>query len=161
MLRIGLLVAAVVVSSSHPRARPPGGTSFSPEWEPADPIPWEMNEAVTFTDVHVPVHRGIAAGIELSLIRRYQAKIAPCSIRRCLFGKSCSSFATEAIETRGGLLGLLLVLDRYFYRENPRSMRLYEWRSSPDGIMRPDDEWFLSRRLPEQEPPFNSKGARQ
>jgi putative component of membrane protein insertase Oxa1/YidC/SpoIIIJ protein YidD len=149
MPKMDSLSAAVVIFCFYSSSRPLAGTPVSSGQEPADPIPWEMKESVAVAQVPAPVHCGIAASLELSLIRLYQEQVAPRSIRRCMFGRSCSSFATEAIGERGALCGLLLALDRYFYRENPRSMRLYEWRPTPDRGSRPEDEWFLGRRSPE------------
>lgn len=108
-----------------------------------DAIPWEAGESDCASEAYEGPRHGFAARLELAALRFYVGRISPASIPRCLFAESCSSYATRAVRTKGSLLGVLYVIDRYFYRENPRSRRLYVCRPFADERGRMDDSMFL------------------
>ncbi|MFN6991869.1 MAG: membrane protein insertion efficiency factor YidD, partial [Fervidobacterium sp.] len=78
----------------------------------------------------------------LNAISYYQRSISEKSVSRCPFEISCSQFATIAIE-KYGLLGFIIFIDRYFYRENVSAFSLYNKKETKNGIIKLDDKIYL------------------
>lgn len=105
-------------------------------WEPSDVHP------IGSRLLPVPV-TGLSQDIALGLIHFYQARISPASISRCPFSVSCSNFASRAISRKGLALGLVMFIDRYYYRENATAFGTYDLVTADDGILRIDDGVYL------------------
>ena len=81
----------------------------------------------------------------LSLIHIYQKKISPNStMARCPFKTSCSHFAYQSISDKGFLVGSLLFLDRYYYRENPSTPYNYPFYENDRGVLKINDDFYLT-----------------
>lgn len=65
------------------------------------------------------------------------------SIHRCLFHVSCSHFAQAAVERQGLIVGAVMFIDRYFYRENQAARALYPLVGEDDGTYRLSDATFV------------------
>lgn len=74
----------------------------------------------------------------LAMVSLYREEVGPRSVRRCPFVVSCSTLAETELKERG-LLGLLVFLDRFFYRENLAARHHYPRRRAPDGALLLDD----------------------
>ena len=61
----------------------------------------------------------------IKLVRFYQKNISAGQPRRCRFEPTCSAYAIEALEKRGGVVGLLLTFYRIL-RCNPFSKGGYD-----------------------------------
>ncbi len=72
----------------------------------------------------------------------YRDHMSGHSISRCPFAVSCSRFAAEAVE-RHGAVGLLLFIDRYFYREHAFAFNHYPFRILHGGFLKLDDTPYL------------------
>jgi hypothetical protein len=107
--------------------------------EPADE-PWEPALA-TPSPPPAPAPSGFApvADLALAAIDHYRSAIGPKSIARCPYLCTCSAFARRAIEVHGFVLGLVLFVDRFFYRENRQLVQHYEPVIGDDGRMRWSD----------------------
>jgi putative component of membrane protein insertase Oxa1/YidC/SpoIIIJ protein YidD len=77
----------------------------------------------------------------LGWIGYYQRHIAVNSVQRCPFALSCSRYAQDRIG-RLGLYGVLLFIDRYFYRETVFARQTYPYTVRPDGTMALDDGYL-------------------
>lgn len=75
----------------------------------------------------------------LSLVSLYREDIGPRSIRRCPFAVSCSTLAERELK-KNGIVGLLVFLDRFFYRENLAAPHHYPRRRGPEGQLLLDDQ---------------------
>jgi putative component of membrane protein insertase Oxa1/YidC/SpoIIIJ protein YidD len=103
--------------------------------------PWEAEDS----QPHQFEQRTIQpANTALRLIRFYQERIAPKSIRRCPFHISCSAFAYTAIKKHGLFLGICYFIDRNLYRENPGITRHYRTIISEEGTYKLDDDFYLN-----------------
>jgi putative component of membrane protein insertase Oxa1/YidC/SpoIIIJ protein YidD len=78
----------------------------------------------------------------IKAINYYQEKISPQSISRCPFEISCSNFAKKAIEKKG-VFGLIIFLNRYYFRENAECFSKYKIVQTQEGILKLDDASFL------------------
>ena len=105
-------------------------------WEPSDihPVGSRM-----ISDPVVELSQVLALG----LIHVYQDRISPASISRCPFSISCSNFALRAISRRGLAFGLVMFIDRYYYRENATAFGNYDLVQADDGILKIDDSEYL------------------
>ena len=88
-----------------------------------------------------------------ALIRFYQTDIGPNSISRCPFLVSCSNFAMQAIEKYGFFPGILLFIDRIYYRENSAAYLFYPKKRNSGLFLRLDDRYFLSGELIDEHTP--------
>lgn len=108
-------------------------------WEPDD---LEHDEAL------YQKSKGLVSPVNLvflSLIRFYQKRISSNStIERCPYKTSCSSFAYQSISEKGVFLGILLFLDRYYYRENPSIPYNYPLYETEEGILKLNDDFYLT-----------------
>lgn len=85
------------------------------------------------------------SSFSLSLIRIYQKRISSNStIERCPYKTSCSSFAYQSISEKGVFIGILLFLDRYYYRENPSIPYNYPLYETEEGILKLNDDFYLT-----------------
>lgn len=75
------------------------------------------------------------------VINLYQMDITGNSIQRCPFKISCSNFAKIAIK-KHGVLGILIFLDRYFFRENISAYINYNFVLTK-GVLKLDDSFYL------------------
>ena len=75
------------------------------------------------------------------VINLYQMDITGNSIQRCPFKISCSNFAKIAIK-KHGVLGILIFLDRYFFRENISAYINYNFVLTK-GVLKLDDSIYL------------------
>jgi len=76
------------------------------------------------------------------LIDFYQKNISVKSIERCPFKTSCSNFARHVFERYGIIKGMMLFIDRYYFREHKYSYRYYIKIIKDDKILL-DDDLFL------------------
>ncbi len=82
--------------------------------------------------------------VTLSLIRVYQKRISPKStMNRCPFKTSCSNFAFQSISRQGFLVGMLLFIDRYYYRENISAPYNYPLYENEEGVLKLNDDYYL------------------
>lgn len=113
------------------------------------PVPqpdgWEPDAAGQALARRKPGQPEATVEVELAraLIRFYQADISPDSISRCPFLVSCSNFALRAIESRGVVAGMLLFIDRIYFRENPDARLFYPVRRDARLFLKLDDTFFL------------------
>ena len=122
-----------------------GGAALSAQDRTSEPEAWEPDALVG-----TPVFPGTGLSeqalhpeIAIDLIRFYQANIGPNSVSRCPFLISCSNFALQAIEKYGFLPGILLFIDRIYYRENPHAAFYYPKRRNNQNYLKLDDSFFL------------------
>lgn len=100
--------------------------------------PFEPDDVVAeLPSEEAPRYRPVTDAL-LAIVELYREEIGPRSIRRCPFVVSCSTLAKEEID-KNGLYGLLVFLDRFFYRENIDAHRHYPSRRSADGALLLDD----------------------
>ena len=100
--------------------------------------PFEPDDVVAeLPSEEAPRYRPVTDAL-LAIVELYREEIGPRSIRRCPFVVSCSTLAKEEID-KNGLYGLLVFLDRFFYRENIDAHRHYLSRRSADGALLLDD----------------------
>jgi len=76
----------------------------------------------------------------IGLYRKYSGQN---SVSRCLFHVTCSHFAERAVGRYGLLIGTVVFIDRYAYRENSDSHLFYPLVGEPDGTYRLDDSPFV------------------
>lgn len=92
--------------------------------------------------------KGLASPISsfsLFLIRIYQKRISTNStMHRCPYKTSCSNFAYRSISDRGFWIGMLMFIDRYYYRENPGSPFNYPLYENMEGILKLNDDYYLT-----------------
>ncbi len=85
------------------------------------------------------------SSLSLSLIRMYQKRISPNStMHRCPYKTSCSNFAYQSISAKGLFGGILLFIDRYYYRENPSVPYNYPLYENAQGILKLNDDYYLT-----------------
>ncbi len=85
------------------------------------------------------------SSISLSLIHIYQKKISPNSTtHRCPYKISCSNFAYKSISRKGFFPGILMFIDRYYYRENPGIPYLYPLYENEEGVLKLNDDFYLT-----------------
>ena len=113
---------------------------FAQELEPIRDA-WEPSDNTKFSnDTAKP--QSIYLDIANSLISFYKKDISNGSISRCPFVISCSSFCKEALNSYG-IWGLVLFIDRYFYRENFDAFSHYKLIGTKSGVLKLDDTLFL------------------
>jgi len=104
----------------------------------AEEAPFEPDDTVAeLPSEEAPRYRPVTDAL-LAAISLYREEIGPRSVRRCPFVVSCSAFAKEEIEKKG-IVGLLVFMDRFFYRENVDARHHYPSRRSADGALLLDD----------------------
>ena len=77
------------------------------------------------------------------LVNAYRDNGLKNSVPRCIFDVTCSHFAERAFSKYGGLVGTIVFIDRYFYRENDAARYLYPRAGEEDGTFRLDDGPFV------------------
>lgn len=77
------------------------------------------------------------------LVTAYRDNEADTTIKRCAFHVTCSYFAEKAFSRYGFLVGGVMFVDRYFYRENSDSRNHYPLIGELDGTFRLDDSPFV------------------
>lgn len=143
MIRSALLTLLVLAASSVAAQEVATGLRPQPEQEL---ISWEPDD--------LPVHQvSLAQGkslvfpltnVSLALVRMYQKKISPNSVlHRCPFKTSCSAFAYESIQANGIIKGLVMFIDRYYFRENPGTPFQYPLHEGQQGILKLNDDFYL------------------
>jgi putative component of membrane protein insertase Oxa1/YidC/SpoIIIJ protein YidD len=105
-------------------------------WEPSDIHP-------VGSPVPAAAQVDVAQSIALDLIHLYQVRISPASISRCPFLVSCSNFALRAIARKGFVVGSVMFIDRFWYRENAAAFGCYELARTDDGFLKIDDGQYL------------------
>ena len=81
----------------------------------------------------------------LSLIQIYQKRISTNStIHRCPYKTTCSNFAYQSISDNVFWVGMLLFIDRYYFRENPGAPYNYPLYENAEGILRLNDDYYLT-----------------
>ena len=138
--------AALLLLAGAPRA---AQRAAGPSAEPADD-PWEPELASAIAPGAPAEPEGFApfADLALAAIAHYRAAIGPKSIARCPFLCTCSAFARQAIETHGLVVGLVLFVDRFFYRENRQLVQHYDPVVGDDGRIHWSDVVEASPALP-------------
>ena len=124
------LFAGTILAQEQPRI-------VTDAWEPEVQSP---SSTVETSRSLPPQH--LSTEILLKIISYYQDKISKESVKRCPFKTSCSKFAQEAI-SRHGVLGVLLFIDRYLYRENDEAFLHYKIVENDGGVLKLDDDFFL------------------
>ena len=113
----------------------------------SEPDAWEPGEGtVRLLHPHPETDGRVPSTLDLfsiAAISYYQQNISRASVSRCPFDISCSRFAVTAIR-RYGVLGYAMFIDRYFYRENAGAFSAYTRRIGPNGIVKLDDQPFLT-----------------
>lgn len=114
------------------------GVPFDEPWESDLPRAAAPSKpAIYQTDTsYSPLRLLVRAGIGL-----YRDHVSRHSVSRCPFAVSCSRFAAEAVE-RHGAAGLLLFIDRYFYREHAFAFTHYPLRLLHGGYLKLDDALY-------------------
>jgi putative component of membrane protein insertase Oxa1/YidC/SpoIIIJ protein YidD len=114
------------------------GIASAPAWAEE---PWEPDPTGTITSPPAPRAPGYRpmADAALAAIELYRTEIGTQSIARCEFATSCSQFAHDAIDRRGFLVGMIVFIDRFFFRENQAAYDHYDWVLTPGGRIRLDD----------------------
>jgi hypothetical protein len=108
--------------------------------------PWEPSEVHTIgcnSFAFAAPKGGALEDIALGMIRFYQTEVSPRSVKRCPFLISCSNFAATAIRDKGLLFGLVVFLDRYYYRENVAAFSLYKLVIVDGYTLKIDDREYL------------------
>ena len=107
-------------------------------------IPWEAEDVYSVKDfdstVSVSTLNVMIKPIDMA-ISLYQSDITGSSIQRCPFKISCSNFAKIAIK-KHGFYGMLIFLDRYFFRENISAFKNYNFVLTK-GVLKLDDTFYL------------------
>jgi len=129
------LLAAILSSGAALSAQ--DRTSVPEAWEPDSLIGTPVFPGTELSE------QALVSEIASNLIRFYQAKVNPNSVSRCPFYISCSNFALLAIEKYGFLPGILLFIDRIYYRENPHAAFYYPKRRNYQNYLKLDDSFFL------------------
>jgi len=110
---------------------------------PRDPLPpdepWEAELAPPAPAPAAPSGFAPLADLALAGIDHYRAVIGPRSVARCPFVCTCSAFASAAIRRYGFWPGLVLFVDRFFFRENRQVVQHYEAMVAEDGRLRFSD----------------------
>ncbi|MBL7998749.1 MAG: membrane protein insertion efficiency factor YidD [Candidatus Kapabacteria bacterium] len=75
------------------------------------------------------------------LISSYQSNAKETSVGRCPYATSCSAFGKDVFH-RYGMIGLLLFLDRYFFREHNFIGLYYPLKELANGSIRYNDDYF-------------------
>lgn len=140
VLRI-LSLIALIQALACGSVRAGGGAASRTEWTPDVEEPWEpeLTTARHFPQDERPAPEYRPIGDVFSwLVDYYRAEIGPDSIRRCPFHETCSAFAQRTLREHGAL-GILWIMDRYFYREHAAAGRYYERVSERSRILKLDD----------------------
>jgi len=103
---------------------------------------WEPSDSTLYQQTSTNPPKSVFLDMADFLILFYKKDISTNSISRCPFAISCSSFCKEAIEEHGAF-GLVLFIDRYFYRENIDAFSHYSLIQTNYGVLKLDDELFL------------------
>lgn len=107
-------------------------------------IPWEAEDVYSNKDFDstksMSTLNVIIKPIDL-VINLYQTDITGNSVQRCPFKISCSNFAKIAIK-KHGFYGMLIFLDRYFFRENISAFKNYNFVLTK-GVLKLDDTFYL------------------
>lgn len=139
LILIVLLLSVCQAQEIHNEKEVAGRYVEIDSWEPDD---LEHDEALDQKT------KGLVSPIgpfSLSLIRIYQKRVSPNStMHRCPYKTSCSNFAYQSISENGLLLGILLFIDRYYYRENPSVPYNYPLYENAEGILKLNDDYYLS-----------------
>ncbi len=108
--------------------------------------PWEPEDIRNFKhpEPRIPNPGSVFSDVAVDLIGFYQSSIGPKSIQRCPFYISCSNFALQAIRRYGFYKGICLFIDRNLYRENPGILNHYDLIRMPSGVLKLDDEKYLT-----------------
>jgi hypothetical protein len=103
--------------------------------------PWSFNNPPPPPAAEKP--RSLLGDVFEGLVTAYRKNEAATTIRRCSFQVTCSLFAEKAVSRYGFVIGGVLFVDRYFYRENQDSRNHYPLIGEPDGTYRLDDSPFV------------------
>lgn len=116
-------------AASHTAWRSDVEEPWEPELTTARHSPWDERPE--------PAYRPIGDVFSL-LVDYYRAEIGPDSIRRCPFHETCSAFAQRTLREHGAL-GILWIIDRYFYREHAAAGGYYPRVAERSGVLKLDD----------------------
>ena len=139
LILILFLVSACKAQGIHNDKEVAGSYVEIDSWEPDD---LENDEAL------YQESKGLVfpiSSFSLSLIRIYQKGVSPNStMERCPYKTSCSNFTYQSISEKGVFIGILLFLDRYYYRENPSIPYNYPLYENEEGILKLNDDFYLT-----------------
>ena len=79
----------------------------------------------------------------LNMVTWYQRKISINNGPKCMFYPTCSEFFKEAVVKYGPIWAILMTVDRMFYRENNKSMKLYPYLESYERYYDPIKNHFI------------------
>jgi len=84
--------------------------------------------------------KDVFSSFSLRIIEWYQQRISPFSGPECFFYPTCSGFIKQAIIRYGFFTGILMGIDRLFYREGRSSLDYYPlYNPGEDSLF---DEWI-------------------
>jgi putative component of membrane protein insertase Oxa1/YidC/SpoIIIJ protein YidD len=136
-----VLILILILASQYP--------NLSAQTSAGEPGPWEPD---ALTEKPGRAHdsqpdMSLDAEIAVAMIRFYQTDINPNSVSRCPFRVSCSNFAIRAVKRYGFVPGILIFVDRLFYRENMGAFEYYPKIRNSRNQSRLDDTYFLTGEL--------------
>jgi hypothetical protein len=108
----------------------------------ADDAPWGFNSPPPVASDQNEAPTLVVETIDF-LVSQYRSNKVDTSIHRCLFDVSCSHLAEVALKKRGILVGTLVFVDRYFYRENNQARELYPMVANKEGLYHFSDQFFV------------------
>jgi putative component of membrane protein insertase Oxa1/YidC/SpoIIIJ protein YidD len=111
----------------------------APGW--AEDAPWDYGAAPPVSSESGP--RTLAGDVFDGLVAAYRSNKETTTVHRCLFDVSCSHFAERALNRYGALVGTVVFIDRYFYREHVRSGDWYPRIKEDDGTYLLDDSFYV------------------
>ncbi|MBN1410261.1 MAG: membrane protein insertion efficiency factor YidD [Spirochaetales bacterium] len=112
----------------------------------SEPEGWEPDEVEQKTVLRKDesIEKDLNESLAVSFIRFYQENINPNSITRCPFYISCSNFALQAIQKYGFIPGVILFIDRIYYRENSEAFKHYPKKRNDEFYLKLNDSFFLN-----------------
>jgi hypothetical protein len=122
-----IILAAVSFAAAQAGGDPPGEKEF---WG------WESGTANTLPPFPKPqpkVEGSHSQLLPLAVINFYKSHITDLISTHCPSYPSCSSYGKQCIE-RHGFLGILMTIDRLYYRENNAMQYYYKLVDSPKGF---------------------------
>jgi len=90
----------------------------------------------------------VVSSFPLRVIEWYQHRISPFSSPRCLFYPTCSEFTKQAVSRYGFFFGILMSVDRLFYREGKSSLEYYPLYKPEQELWFDNGKW-MNKNLPE------------
>jgi len=109
----------------------------------AEDAPWDFGSQQAPASAELTKPGTIDSDILRALVNLYRDNEGKNSVHRCIFNVTCSHFAQLAVDKHGFVLGSIMFVDRYFYRENNDARLFYPLEREQDGTFRLDDDPFV------------------